>query len=138
VLYGVVREAIRAGAMVGEPLEVAHTMWAGIHGVATLHLANKLVSGRSADATLDAMTEALVRAHLPSAHDLGRSRSTSAVDDDATDAPASATKRAVTARARTRRESTANATRTTGTKTKASASRATKTSTGRATKGKQR
>lgn len=65
VLHDVVRDAIRAGAMVGEPLEVAHTMWAGIHGVATLHLANKLVSGRSADATLDAMTEALVRAHLP-------------------------------------------------------------------------
>lgn len=138
VLHGVVREAIRAGAMVGEPLEVAHTMWAGIHGVATLHLANKLVSGRSADATLDAMTDALVRAHLPSAHDLGWSRATSAADDDATDASATATKRAVTARARTRRESTANATRTTGTKTKASTSRATKTSTGRATKGKQR
>lgn len=64
VLYDVVRDAIDAGALEGSPLEVAHTMWAGIHGVATLHLAQKLVAGRSADATLEAMTEALVRAHV--------------------------------------------------------------------------
>lgn len=68
VLFEVVREAIVAGALLGEPLEVAHTMWAGIHGVATLHLANKLVAGRSGLATLEAMTDALVRAHLAPTH----------------------------------------------------------------------
>jgi AcrR family transcriptional regulator len=142
VLHGVVREAIRAGAMVGEPLEVAHTMWAGIHGVATLHLANKLVSGRSADATLDAMTEALVRAHLPSDR-----RATTSVTSvtEATNTPTRATKRTPTGatqstpmrttKTATRRAQTERAVaRATSTKTRAK----TKASTNRSTKGKQR
>jgi len=130
VLYGVVREAIRAGAMVGEPLEVAHTMWAGIHGVATLHLASKLVSGRSADATLDAMTEALVRAHLPTEAPATTSATKRARTDRGTAAAKNATKRARTERSdRTARTASAP-----NTKTRAK----TKASTKRSTKGKRR
>ncbi len=132
VLYGVVREAVRAGAMIGEPLEVAHTMWAGIHGVATLHLANKLVSGRSADATLDAMTEALVRAHLP----LEASATSATNATNATNAPKHATKRGRTesAATATKQRRTERAASAPSTKTRAR----TKASTKRSTKGKRR
>lgn len=63
VLYGTIRAAVEAGALEGDPNELAHTMWAGIHGVATLHLAKKLAMGRGADALLSSMTDALLRAH---------------------------------------------------------------------------
>ena len=53
------------GALEGEVNELAHTMWAGIHGVATLHLASKLAMGRDAEAMLTSMTDALIRAHQP-------------------------------------------------------------------------
>lgn len=65
VLQGVVREAVEAGVVVGDVNELAHTMWAGIHGVATLNLAHKFAMGRRPDAVLDAMTDALIRAHQP-------------------------------------------------------------------------
>ncbi|MCA9607853.1 MAG: TetR/AcrR family transcriptional regulator [Myxococcales bacterium] len=65
VLFETVRAAVEAGALEGEPNELAHTMWAGIHGVSTLHLARKLSMGRSADALLQSMTDALIRAHEP-------------------------------------------------------------------------
>jgi AcrR family transcriptional regulator len=142
VLHGVVREAIRAGAMVGEPLEVAHTMWAGIHGVATLHLANKLVSGRSADATLDAMTDALVRAHLPS-----ETRATTRAQAERGVTPAkNATNRAQAERGVTATKSAAKRVRTERMASAASMASApttktrskTKASTNRSTKGKQR
>ena len=142
VLYGVVREAIRAGAMVGEPLEVAHTMWAGIHGVATLHLANKLVSGRSADATLDAMTEALVRAHLPSeARATKRATTRVRTERVVTAAKRKRTVGVVTAAndatKRVRTERSASEASTASTPTTKTHAR-TKASTNRATKGKQR
>ncbi len=63
VVFDVVREAVAAGALAGEPNELAHTMWAGIHGVATLHLAGKLAMGRDAEALLRSMTDALIKAH---------------------------------------------------------------------------
>ncbi|MAQ14374.1 MAG: hypothetical protein CMN30_06220 [Sandaracinus sp.] len=65
VLYGVVKDAVTAGALVGDVSTLAHTMWAGIHGVATLHLAHKITMDRSAEAVLASMTDVLVRAHLP-------------------------------------------------------------------------
>jgi len=65
VLLGVVREAVEAGVVAGDVSELAHTMWAGVHGVATLNLANELSMGRSAEAMLESMTDALIRAHTP-------------------------------------------------------------------------
>jgi hypothetical protein len=107
-------------------------MWAGIHGVATLHLANKLVSGRSADATLDAMTEALVRAHLP----LEASATSATNATNATNAPKHATKRGRTesAATATKQRRTERAASAPSTKTRAR----TKASTKRSTKGKRR
>ena len=65
VLYGVIAEAVEAGVLEGDVNALAHTMWAGIHGVATLHLASKLAMGRDAEAMLTSMTDALIRAHQP-------------------------------------------------------------------------
>lgn len=65
VLYDVIADAVKAGALVGDVSDLAHTMWAGIHGVATLHLAHKITMDRSAEAVLDTMTDTLIRAHSP-------------------------------------------------------------------------
>jgi AcrR family transcriptional regulator len=65
VLYRVIEEAAEAGALVGDVSDMAHTMWAGIHGVATLHLAHKITMDRSADAVLHTMTDALIHAYVP-------------------------------------------------------------------------
>lgn len=65
VLVGVVKEAIDAGVLAGRPNHLAHVMWAGIHGVATLELAHKLTMGKSGASLVDAMTDALLAAHTP-------------------------------------------------------------------------
>jgi AcrR family transcriptional regulator len=46
-LHGTVAEAVDGGALAGDPLTIAHLLWAGAHGLVSLHLAGKLVSGRS-------------------------------------------------------------------------------------------
>ena len=66
VLVGVVKEAIDAGVLAGRPKDLAHIMWAGIHGVATLELAHKLTMGKAGAPLVDAMTDALLAAHAPS------------------------------------------------------------------------
>lgn len=65
VLLSCVQRSIEAGVLVGEVEVVAHTAWAGLHGVASLHAARKLAMGRSARQVLNAMVEALFRAHRP-------------------------------------------------------------------------
>jgi len=63
VLYEVIEGAIEAGALIGDPNTVAHTMWAAIHGVATLHVAGKLRMGRQGEDIVVHMTDALIGAH---------------------------------------------------------------------------
>lgn len=65
VLLGAVSGAVDAGMLVGRVSEVAHVMWAGLHGVASLELAGTLQMGRTARQVLHAMVEALLRAHRP-------------------------------------------------------------------------
>jgi AcrR family transcriptional regulator len=57
--------AIQAGALDGDPSTVAHLLWAGVHGVAALHLAGKLVLGRDIDALATPMIEALLSSQSP-------------------------------------------------------------------------
>jgi AcrR family transcriptional regulator len=45
--HDAVVEAIATGALQGDPLTVAHLLWAGAHGIVSLHLAGKLAMGRS-------------------------------------------------------------------------------------------
>lgn len=47
VLEDAVRAAVDAGVLDGDPLTIAHLLWAGAHGLASLHLAGRLVLGRS-------------------------------------------------------------------------------------------
>lgn len=48
-LHAAVADAIEAGLMGGDPLTVAHLFWAQVHGLVSLHLAGKLIMGRSLD-----------------------------------------------------------------------------------------
>jgi AcrR family transcriptional regulator len=45
-LHDAVRAAVEAGALAGDPLTVAHLLWASTHGLVSLHLAGRL-SARS-------------------------------------------------------------------------------------------
>ena len=47
VLDDAVRAAVAAGVLEGDPLTIAHLLWAGAHGLASLHLAGRLELGRS-------------------------------------------------------------------------------------------
>jgi len=44
-LHRTVAEAVAAGALEGDPLTLAHLLWAGTHGLVSLHLAGKLTMG---------------------------------------------------------------------------------------------
>lgn len=46
VLHGAVRTAIDARVLEGDSLTIAHILWAGAHGLASLHLAGRLSAGR--------------------------------------------------------------------------------------------
>lgn len=46
-LHRTVAEAVEAGDLDGDPLTLAHLLWASTHGVVSLHLAGRLGMGRS-------------------------------------------------------------------------------------------
>jgi AcrR family transcriptional regulator len=46
-LLDTVTDAVRTGALQGDPLTIAHLMWASTHGLVSLHLAGRLRMGRS-------------------------------------------------------------------------------------------
>jgi AcrR family transcriptional regulator len=48
-LHRAVAQAIEDGVLGGDPLSVAHLLWANTHGLVSLHLAGKLAMGRSLD-----------------------------------------------------------------------------------------
>jgi AcrR family transcriptional regulator len=48
-LHAAVIEAVAAGHFRGDPLTIAHILWAGTHGLVSLHLAGKLGMGRTLD-----------------------------------------------------------------------------------------
>ena len=72
VLHEVVGGAAAAGVLEGEVNTLAHTMWAGIHGVATLHVAGKLRMGRTGEEVVAHMIDALIRAHAPAGQETKR------------------------------------------------------------------
>jgi AcrR family transcriptional regulator len=53
-LENAVRGAVDAGVLAGDPLTVAHQLWATTHGIVTLHLSGKLTLGRSLEDLLRA------------------------------------------------------------------------------------
>jgi AcrR family transcriptional regulator len=60
VLLESVELAVQAGVLVGEPETVAHVFWAGLHGLVSLHLADKLRLGRVARDLLEPLMDALI------------------------------------------------------------------------------
>ena len=60
-LYEAVKTAANAGLLQGSPGTVAHLLWAALHGVASLHLADKLQSGRTFEQLTEEMLNLLSR-----------------------------------------------------------------------------
>ena len=57
-----VAEGIDAGLIEGDPNNVGHVLWAGLHGIASLHLADKLQLGRCIEELTEVMIRSLYRA----------------------------------------------------------------------------
>ena len=60
VLLQAVELAVQAGVLAGDPALVAHQLWAGLHGLVSLHLAGKLGLGRSAREILEPLMETML------------------------------------------------------------------------------
>jgi hypothetical protein len=64
-LRDAVGRAVDAGDLQGDPDVLAHVFWAGVHGVASLHLAGKLTFGRDTSEIVDPMMTTLFRGNQP-------------------------------------------------------------------------
>jgi AcrR family transcriptional regulator len=64
-----VERAIDAGVLRGDPDSVAHVVWAGVHGLVSLHLAGKLRMGRSIEDLIEPVLTTLVLGNAGAAGD---------------------------------------------------------------------
>ena len=55
-------EAIDNGSIHGDPINVVHVLWAGLHGIVSLHLSDKLHMGRDIEELAEVMIRSLNRA----------------------------------------------------------------------------
>ena len=55
-------EAIENGSIHGDPINVVHVLWAGLHGLVSLYLSDKLLMGRGIDELTEVMIRSLSRA----------------------------------------------------------------------------
>jgi AcrR family transcriptional regulator len=60
-----IAEAIADGELAGDPDEIAHICWAAMHGLVTLHLANKLRLGRDLDSLVAPVFDHLIAGARP-------------------------------------------------------------------------
>jgi AcrR family transcriptional regulator len=67
VLLQAVELAVQAGVLAGDPDEVAHQMWAGLHGLVSLQLAGKLSLGKSAKSLLEPLLDTMIDGSRPRA-----------------------------------------------------------------------
>jgi len=61
-MVATVSEAVAAGAIDGDPVNIVTMLWAGLHGLISLHLSNKLTMGRDIEELAEVMTRSLGRA----------------------------------------------------------------------------
>ena len=54
-----VHEAIEDGSIHGDPLNIVHVLWAGLHGIISLHLSDKLHMGRDIHELAEVMIRSL-------------------------------------------------------------------------------
>jgi AcrR family transcriptional regulator len=71
-LYDAVKAAADAGLLEGSPTTVTHLLWAALHGVASLHLADKLTSGRTFEQLAEEMLKLLSRVTRTTSDDNSR------------------------------------------------------------------
>ena len=57
-----VEEAVAAGSIQGDPVNIVHVFWAGIPGLVSLYLSGKLHSGREIEEMTEVMVRSLARA----------------------------------------------------------------------------
>ncbi|MFT7286894.1 MAG: AcrR family transcriptional regulator [Halieaceae bacterium] len=57
-----VDEAIENGSIKGDPINIVHVLWAGLHGIISLHLSDKLHMGRGIEELSEVMIRSLSRA----------------------------------------------------------------------------
>ncbi len=57
-----VAEALESGLISGDPTNTVHVLWAGLHGIISLHLADKLHMGRDINELAEVMIRSLSRA----------------------------------------------------------------------------
>ncbi len=66
-LYQAVELAVQANVLAGDPDVIAHQMWAGLHGLVSLHLAGKLSLGKTARSLLEPLVGTLLEGNRPKA-----------------------------------------------------------------------
>jgi AcrR family transcriptional regulator len=57
-----VADALESGSIKGDPNNITHVLWAGLHGIISLHLADKLHMGRDIEELTEVMIRSLSRA----------------------------------------------------------------------------
>ena len=63
-MISAVHDAIEKGSVHGDPINIAHVLWAGLHGIISLHLSDKLHMGRDIEELAEVMIRSLNRAVL--------------------------------------------------------------------------
>jgi AcrR family transcriptional regulator len=63
LLFDGTRRAIESGEIHGDPILVAHSFWAWIHGLISLDLANQLTQGCSFDDVFPAMLDSILKSN---------------------------------------------------------------------------
>lgn len=68
-MINAVQESIEMGSIHGDPINIVHVLWAGLHGIISLHLSDKLHMGRDIEELTEVMIRSLSRsvASTPSA-----------------------------------------------------------------------
>ncbi|MFT4825402.1 MAG: AcrR family transcriptional regulator [Halioglobus sp.] len=60
VLFDATRKLVGSGEIQGDPVLLAHTLWASIHGLVSLDLANQLTQGASFDQLFPGMLDCII------------------------------------------------------------------------------
>ncbi len=61
-MISTVQEALKAGSIHGDAVNIVYVLWAGLHGLISLHLSNKLHMGRDIEELAEVMVRSLGQA----------------------------------------------------------------------------
>lgn len=61
-MHQVVTSAVKSGTMVGDPINICYVLWAGLHGLISLHLGSMLGNKREIEELSSVMIHSLIRA----------------------------------------------------------------------------